>query len=100
MFSQATKTAAQVTEELAQRDLNNKRDSVKNETFDKVDKTVDDISDYANKAGTYVRDFVDTAAGKIDQTNRMVTDEVRSSPMQSVLIAAGVGFVLGALFRR
>jgi ElaB/YqjD/DUF883 family membrane-anchored ribosome-binding protein len=46
-----------------------------------------------------VRDFVDDAANRIDATNKMVTEEVRTSPIKSVLIASGVGFVLGMLFR-
>ena len=99
MFSSATKTSASVTEDLAQRDMDNKKDSMKNEALQKVERTVDDISDYANKAGTYVRDFVDNAACRIDETNKMVTDEVRTSPVKSVMIATGIGFLLGMLFR-
>jgi ElaB/YqjD/DUF883 family membrane-anchored ribosome-binding protein len=95
MFSSATKNAASMTADLAQNDLENR----KQEATKKVENTVENMSEYANKAGKYVRDFVDDAANRIDATNKMVTEEVRTSPIKSVLIASGVGFVLGMLFR-
>jgi ElaB/YqjD/DUF883 family membrane-anchored ribosome-binding protein len=67
---------------------------------DNVDKTANDLQYAANKAGHKVRAFISSAADEISHAGDTVTGQIRSNPLQSSLVALGVGFVLGALFRR
>jgi ElaB/YqjD/DUF883 family membrane-anchored ribosome-binding protein len=59
-----------------------------------------DLRETANKAGRKVRGFIHDASDEIVHAKDAVTSQIRTNPVQSSLIAAGVGFVLGALFRR
>jgi ElaB/YqjD/DUF883 family membrane-anchored ribosome-binding protein len=70
------------------------------QTFREADKTKDELRQAANKAGRRVRDLVETATDEIVHAKDTVTTQIRTKPVQSGLIALGVGFVLGALFRR
>ena len=60
----------------------------------------DDICVTANKAGHKVRDFIDSAGEELSHTTETVTTKIKDKPVQSSLIALGIGFVLGALFCR
>jgi len=59
-----------------------------------------ELRDAAEKAGRKVRTFLHSASDEISHASDTVTTQIRSNPVQSSLIALGVGFVLGALFRR
>ncbi len=59
-----------------------------------------EISYFANKAGNEVRHYLDAANEQIATVTDTLTDEVRTNPLRTLLTAAGIGFVLGALFRR
>jgi len=63
-------------------------------------KLEDDLHVAANNAGRKVREFIHTASDEFAHTKDTVTTQIRTNPVQSSLIALGVGFVLGALFRR
>lgn len=60
----------------------------------------DDLREVANKAGRKVRGFINTASDEITHARDTVTSEIRSNPVQSSLVALGVGYLLGALLRR
>ncbi len=65
-----------------------------------VDETKDDLRHVANKAGHKVRDFISSASDDLSHVSEKMTSQIKENPVQSSVIALGVGFVLGALFRR
>jgi len=77
---------------------------VKDETIHHVKKAAhevdSDLHDAANQAGRKVRGMIDTASDEITHASDRVSKEIHSNPVQSSLIALGVGVVLGALLRR
>jgi len=60
----------------------------------------DNMREAANKAGHKVRAFIHSAGDEISHASETVTTQIRTNPVQSSMIVLGVGFVLGALFRR
>ena len=60
----------------------------------------ENLRDVANQAGRKVRGMIDSATSEITHAKDTVTSQIRTKPVQSSLVALGVGFVLGALFRR
>jgi ElaB/YqjD/DUF883 family membrane-anchored ribosome-binding protein len=59
-----------------------------------------DLRAAANKAGRTVRNYFDAACDEVSHGTETVTTQIRQKPVQSSMIALGLGFVLGALFRR
>jgi ElaB/YqjD/DUF883 family membrane-anchored ribosome-binding protein len=59
-----------------------------------------DLRVTANQAGRKVRQFIDNASGELSQATKVVTDHVNEKPVQSALIALGIGFVVSTLLRR
>jgi len=74
-----------------------KDDTVRTLKQDNIGSTVVDA---AHDAGRKVRGFIDSATDELTHAKETVTKEIRTNPVQSSVIALGVGFVLGALFRR
>lgn len=60
----------------------------------------EDFRSVANRAGRRVRDAIDHAGDELGQARDQVTTRIKDKPVESSLIALGVGFILGALFRR
>lgn len=60
----------------------------------------DDLSECASEAGRKVRAFIDTATDQTRDAVAGVNKQVRKNPLQATAIAAGIGFVVGALLRR
>ena len=54
----------------------------------------------ANQAGRKVRNLFNTASDEISHASDTVTQEIRTNPVRSSMIALGVGVLLGALLRR
>ena len=71
--------------------------SAANETFEDAKH---DLRETANKAGRKVRELVHNANDEIVHAKDVVTTQIRNKPVQSSMIALGVGVVLGALLRR
>jgi len=80
--------------------LKNAAQAIKNDVRGAVEETKDDLCAAANKAGHKVRNFIDSTSEELSHATQTVTEHVHNKPMQSSLIALGIGFVLGALFRR
>jgi len=59
-----------------------------------------DLREVASKAGRTVRNYFDAACNEVTHGTETVTTQIRQKPVQSSMIALGLGFVLGALFRR
>jgi len=66
---------------------------VKGDVRDAANAVREDLNDLARQAGGYVRELA-------DQTEETLLGRIRENPVQSALIAAGIGFVAGMLFRR
>lgn len=71
--------------------------SATNETAKKAEL---ELREAANRAGRKVRDLVHTAEDEFEHAREAVTTQIRSKPIQSGLVALGIGFVLGAILRR
>jgi ElaB/YqjD/DUF883 family membrane-anchored ribosome-binding protein len=67
---------------------------------DIAEDTKTDLRNAAGKAGRRVRDLISTASDEVSHAKDTVTTQIRTNPVQSSMIALGVGFVIGALFRR
>jgi ElaB/YqjD/DUF883 family membrane-anchored ribosome-binding protein len=65
-----------------------------------IRKEVDTCASIANKAGKKLREELDSAEVEINNTTANLAKKIQDKPLQSGLIAVGLGFVLGALFRR
>lgn len=85
----ATANEAKTTAFSAKRDLNAAGNVIASE-----------FTEAARRAGSQVRGFIDSANDQFSDVSDKVTGEIRSNPVRSSAIALGVGFILGALFRR
>jgi ElaB/YqjD/DUF883 family membrane-anchored ribosome-binding protein len=68
----------------------------RSETADKTsDKATDALSSVTERGGEAVSGFQEVGGNIAD----VVADSVRNQPMATIVIAVGVGFVLGALWK-
>jgi ElaB/YqjD/DUF883 family membrane-anchored ribosome-binding protein len=72
----------------------------RNEVYDTESDAKRDIADLAQDAGQKVRRMFDIASEEISHAGDVVSNQIRTKPVQSSLIALASGFVLGALLRR
>ncbi|MGZ3304504.1 MAG: glycine zipper domain-containing protein [Asticcacaulis sp.] len=100
MISTATKTAAGLTEKLAEHDVKHDLKEKVAELQERGAEILGNASDYANEAGVKVRHFVDRTADDLGNVTQNVETEIRGNPVRSAMIALGVGFVIGALLAR
>jgi ElaB/YqjD/DUF883 family membrane-anchored ribosome-binding protein len=56
----------------------------------------EDVKNMAHNAGQRFREFADSA----EDAKEAVTTKISDNPMSSALIALGIGFLIGNLFRR
>jgi len=66
----------------------------------KAEDVREDLREVAHNAGQKVREIYDTATNQSRDATAMVEKQMRSNPLAASAIAAGVGFLLGALLRR
>lgn len=59
-----------------------------------------ELREVANSAGRKVRKLFDSTREELNHATDQVTTQIRSKPVQSSMIALGVGIALGALLRR
>lgn len=88
------------SKEDAVHNLKSAANTVRNEARETAGELRDELRDTANRAGRKVRGFIDSASDELSHASDTVTTQIRSNPVQSSLIALGIGYVLGALFRR
>ena len=74
--------------------------NVRDAASDTATEVRQDMREAANRAGRRVRSFLNTAGDEIGNATDTVSDQIRSKPLQSSLIALGIGVVLGSLMRR
>lgn len=60
----------------------------------------DDVCCSANQAGRKVRQFLDTATHETRDATAAVEKQIRRNPLAASAIAAGIGFLAAAFFRR
>jgi len=65
-----------------------------------TDDTKESLRNTANKAGHKVRELLYSTGDEISHAKETVTTQIRTNPLQSSLIALGVGYIFGTLFRR
>ena len=73
---------------------------VQEKCCDKAEDARKDLREVARNAGQKVREIYDTATHQGRDASVIVQKQIRSNPLTASAIAAGVGFVLGALLRR
>ncbi len=94
MFTSATRSNdAMETGAKTADDIRDGAKRVKGDVRDAANAVREDLNDLARQAGGYVREMT-------DQTEETLFTYVREKPLQSLGIAAGIGFALGFLFRR
>ena len=59
-----------------------------------------DLNELAREAGESVRDTYDRLSERVSSLSHQTEDHIRERPMQSALIALGIGFVAGILAKR
>jgi len=74
--------------------------NAKNDIRDATSEAKDNLVAMSNRAGHKVRNFIDSASDEFTHASKTVTEHVHDKPMQSSLMALGIGFVLGILLRR
>ncbi len=74
-----------------------KADEAKESLMQKADHLKQDVQDKAEKASRYVRDLADTASTSVSDAANTVKTKVEEKPVQSSLVALGLGFLIGAL---
>lgn len=67
---------------------------------DAASQVKDDLYEVANVAGRKVRLLLDNAASEASHAKEVVAEQIKEKPIQSSLIALGIGVVIGALLRR
>lgn len=82
------------------KDVKNTASNIGAEARDTAYDVKNEVADAADKASKKVRGFFRTASSEISHASDTVTSQIRTSPVQSSVIALGVGFLLGSLFRR
>lgn len=60
----------------------------------------DDLCQSAEEAGRKVRKLIDNTTEQARDVMAGASKQVRSNPLQATAIAAGIGFLIGALLRR
>jgi len=60
----------------------------------------DDLEDVARRTGHHVRELADSAGHSLADTGKAITVKIRDNPIQSSVIALGVGLTIGMFFRR
>ena len=60
----------------------------------------DGLEDVARRTGHHVRELADSAEHSIESAGATVTAKIRNNPVQSSLIALGLGLLIGTLYRR
>ncbi|MDD2325495.1 MAG: hypothetical protein PHW63_05795 [Alphaproteobacteria bacterium] len=59
-----------------------------------------DLEGVARDAGSHVRTLVDSAQHSLKDASGTVAVKIRENPIQSTLIALGVGLLAGIIYRR
>ncbi|MFA4846365.1 MAG: hypothetical protein WC654_07490 [Patescibacteria group bacterium] len=59
-----------------------------------------DLEGVARETGTHMRAFVDSAEHSLKDAGGTVAVKIRENPIQSTLIALGVGLLAGIIYRR
>ena len=72
----------------------------KDNTVQNLNAGKDDLRTAANDVGRKVRGFINDAGEEITHVKDTVNTQIHTKPVQSSLIALGIGYVLGTLFRR
>ncbi len=60
----------------------------------------EDMYTTANQAGRKVRSILNTASSEVVRAGDKVTEEIRSNPVRSSVIALGAGLLLGVILNR
>lgn len=84
------------TKKRASDDLHSGIHRVASDVYETASATKDDVTDMARNLGGRFRDIADSA----EHATETVTTKIRENPIPSSLIALGVGFMIGSLFRR
>jgi len=59
----------------------------------------DDVEDLARRTGHHMRELADSAGHSIKGVGEAMTVKIRDNPIQSSVIALGIGVLLGMLYR-
>lgn len=60
----------------------------------------DDVEEIARRTGRHAREMADSAGHDVADAGEAILIKIRDNPIQSSLIALGVGLALGIFYRR
>lgn len=72
----------------------------KDDATDTANAAKSDLEGVARETGTHMRAFVDSAGHSLKDAGGTVAVKIRENPIQSTLIALGVGLLAGIIYRR
>lgn len=81
-------------------EMNTATDYAANRGQSEIEELRRDIKDLAEKYGSMAQNRVSDVKHKVRENVGDVERHIREKPVQSALIAAGVGFLIGALISR
>lgn len=107
---QVVKSKAQEVSDEVGKKVGKKFQEVSGDVGERFKKVSEDVKREAGKAGEVARERANVAAENVrvgyekarkdfGHVNEDLNDYVRDNPARSILIAAGIGFVLGLIFR-
>lgn len=88
------------TQKNTMKDMTQTVHQLQEQVCDKACDVKEDVQEVAHYASQKVREIYDTAIHQGRDATAAVEKQIRSHPLATSAIAAGIGFLLGALFRR
>lgn len=82
------------------RDINSTTDYVANQGHSDIDDLRQQVKDLTDKYGSMAQDTMHNVKQTVKDNVGDIEHQIREKPVQATLIAAGVGFLIGALISR
>ncbi len=100
-------TAKTISDDVLDEDIHNAGENlragsrrIKKDLHETADAMKEDAEQIARSVGRQVRALADTAEHALGEATHSVSEKIHEKPVQSSLIALGIGVLLGLLFRR
>jgi ElaB/YqjD/DUF883 family membrane-anchored ribosome-binding protein len=81
-------------------DIKEKARHFSGEARDAANAVKDDLADVARRTGHHARELADSAGHNFSDIGQTLSHKIRDKPVQSSMIALGVGLVVGMLYSR
>ncbi len=96
----ATRDGTTHAEGDAMHDVREAANHFKEDIKDAAGTVKNDIEDIARRTGQHARELTDSAGHSLTDIGAVMKLKIRDNPIESSLIALGIGLTLGILYRR